>query len=254
MTDTLFSPELLDNSADFGSTLQASALEGLSTEVGDNPPLSGMLLTPEVDENAVGVAGNAGGLSTEFDLFQETNTFVADSSVDSLTGLAGELVIESDDPLLAGAVVVEGGDLTFEQATLEVATIYREVLGREADAGGLEFWAGRAVATSVVEVRMAIANSPEGEARVKDIYRDVLGREADAGGLDYWTDILGETALNFVKANIANSDEARVVVSKLYEETIGEPLDPNGAEIEVYLDILETSSLSALATSNFATA
>ena len=252
MTNILSSSEPLNTSADFGSTQAASALEGLSTEVGDRPPTSGMLLAPQLDENAAGAARGAGNWGAVPVALKETDNSRKNSSVDSLTGMADEASLKSDDSLLRGAAITEGGDLTIEQATAEVATIYREVLGREGDADGLEFWTGRAIATSVAEVKMAIANSPEGEARVNDIYRDVLGRESDPSGLDYWTDILGQTSLNFVKANIANSAEAKATLLALYEETTGNTLDPNGPEIAAYIDILETSSLEALVASGFA--
>lgn len=252
MTDLLFSSNPLETTTDFGSNQAASALEGLSTEVGDRQPASGMLLVPQINENATGAAGGTGNLDVAPVVLEEIDSSTKDTSVDSLTGMSTKAQFESDDPLLADAAVVEGGELTIEQATAEVATIYREVLGREADAGGLEFWTGRAIATSVAEVKVAIANSPEGEARVNDIYREVLGRESDPSGLNYWTDVLGEFSLNFVKANIANSAEAEATVLALYQETTGDTLDPNGPKIAAYIDILETSSLDALVASGFA--
>ncbi|OBQ04483.1 hypothetical protein [Anabaena sp. AL09] len=79
-----------------------------------------------------------------------------------------------------------------EEAKGKVIGIYRDVLGREPDGGGLQNdldalgrnW-------SLEGVRFSIAHSEEAKGKVIGIYRDVLGREPDAGELQSYLDALG---------------------------------------------------------------
>lgn len=66
-----------------------------------------------------------------------------------------------------------------------VSDLYRQQLGREPDAGGLQYWTGQlAAGTPLESVRQSFASSPE--AVVRQAYLTQLGREPDAGGSGYW--------------------------------------------------------------------
>ena len=88
----------------------------------------------------------------------------------------------------------------------QINDLYRRILGRDADAGGLQFYKGSNF--SADQIREQLSNSPEAkdqqriaEARraqefakfntasdedIRGLYRSVLGREADAGGLEFY--------------------------------------------------------------------
>lgn len=73
-----------------------------------------------------------------------------------------------------------------------VADLYREILGRSGDAGGIAYWAGL---VDEGEARTNIAGSfyqsqESRDGRVTDLYRLLLGRNPDSGGLRYWSDVL----------------------------------------------------------------
>lgn len=62
--------------------------------------------------------------------------------------------------------------------TQEIAQMYRDLLGREPDAAGLEGWVNGGL--SLDEVRNGIASSPEGQrvSRIKDVVNAITGRGA----------------------------------------------------------------------------
>lgn len=94
----------------------------------------------------------------------------------------------------------------------DVRDIYRDVLDREADRGGLRDWSRdvRQGGDSLNDVRRGIAESEEAKDRINDIYRNVLGRDADSDGMRTWTNELKDGAsLNEVRRQIENSEEAR---------------------------------------------
>src|SRR5262249_47794046 len=74
-----------------------------------------------------------------------------------------------------------------------VAALYRDLLGREPDAGGLAHFSGlldRNAATRAQIVRL-IENSPEYRTRViRNLYQTLLGRDADPAGLSLFLGFL----------------------------------------------------------------
>ncbi len=75
-----------------------------------------------------------------------------------------------------------------------VDALYRNVLDRPGDAGGLDFWTGRlASGTTRASVLASFAGSPEyvestrSEVTILAIYAGLLGRRVDAQGLAYWS-------------------------------------------------------------------
>ncbi|MDC0832509.1 hypothetical protein CKA32_003791 [Geitlerinema sp. FC II] len=77
----------------------------------------------------------------------------------------------------------------------DIDRIYREVLGRAAEAADLQRWGDAIVSgTAVAQVRRAVADSEETQQRLNDIYRDLLGRNIDDRSLEIWRDKLTEGA------------------------------------------------------------
>ena len=145
---------------------------------------------------------------------------------------------------LAG-VPGDGTNATF------VHNLYRELLGREGDSGGVAFWnaylqehddaAGR------LQVLQAFLNSPEYKSHyVSVLYQVFLGRAPEAGGLQFWTDKMGSPGTpgehsgsadeKFVFAAILGSDEFYLKagntpqgwVNALYEDLFGRAADGAG--------------------------
>lgn len=89
-----------------------------------------------------------------------------------------------------------------------VANLYQVLLGRTADAGGLNYWVGLVPRLGRPAVAFSFYQSRESsETRVKSLYRSLLRREPDPGGLAYWAGLLpgqGDLALAL---NLASSAE-----------------------------------------------
>lgn len=91
-----------------------------------------------------------------------------------------------------------------------VEGLYRDILGREADAGGRSQWVGlldrgQLSRTGVADAFYASVESRT--ARVTGLYQEILGRAPDAGGLAHWmreVTRLGDVAL---AATLASSQE-----------------------------------------------
>ncbi|MCU1343737.1 MAG: hypothetical protein JWL70_3 [Acidimicrobiia bacterium] len=89
-----------------------------------------------------------------------------------------------------------------------VMDLYRKILGRDADAGGLAKWLAVNAAAGRMAVAEGLYQSPESsKKRVDVLYRQLLGRPADPAGLAVWSAALpfgGELAL---AATLAGSPE-----------------------------------------------
>ena len=108
-----------------------------------------------------------------------------------------------------------------------VANMYHAVLGRNADAGGLEFWFDRAdegVSLNAIANAFLISaeygNKSQTDAQFIDtLYTQLLGREADASGSNFWLDRLDEgvsradVVTAFAEASVTDVTETKVVGS-----------------------------------------
>jgi hypothetical protein len=65
-----------------------------------------------------------------------------------------------------------------------ISELYEEILGREPDAAGLEYWLSTKQTPKQIEDNIRFI---EKEA-ISELYRNILGRAPDAAGLDYWAD------------------------------------------------------------------
>lgn len=74
----------------------------------------------------------------------------------------------------------------FSPRETEIQNIYKNVLGRTADVGGLQHYASSSM--SAQDIQKDIEQSPERRVQqVNALYKEVLGREADPGGLKTYT-------------------------------------------------------------------
>ena len=97
-----------------------------------------------------------------------------------------------------------------------VSDLYRNVLFREPDAGGLSHWVNQLTLGGVSRdtVRAAFINSAEVDAFVSPIirlYENILGRTPDAAGLNAWSHALrsGAQTLEQITAGFLNSPEGQ---------------------------------------------
>ena len=94
----------------------------------------------------------------------------------------------------------------------QIKSLYKNVLGREADTEGLKYWSQSG--QNIGEIESNIRRSSEYQSKapaqsrdeqIKSLYKNVLGREADPEGLKYWSQSgqdVGE-----IEANIRRSAE-----------------------------------------------
>ncbi len=117
--------------------------------------------------------------------------------------------------------------------------LYREVLGREADDGGLDHWLGRLAgggAESRERVVRTLMFSPEGSRiEVRRAYAELLGRSTDIGGENFWTDYLRSRPVTILRSNLIASDEYYAgagandaFIEKLYLEVLGRSVEADG--------------------------
>jgi hypothetical protein len=96
------------------------------------------------------------------------------------------------------------GDVAVQHraAVSTIAGMYADVLGRQADVAGIEFWSGaQAAGATLGQVAMAMIGSAEGRAHqsafsgdaahdVGVLYQALFGRAADEGGAAFWLDAM----------------------------------------------------------------
>lgn len=138
----------------------------------------------------------------------------------------------------------------------EISNLYQQYLGREPDAGGLEFYLNPDFSIDLIE--NDIRNSPEAEAfrarefaqgapatreEIGNLYQEIFGREADQGGLDFYDtsdfspdqirqifldspEREGMQARSFAEGNPATVDE----INALYRDVFGRDADKEGLQ------------------------
>jgi hypothetical protein len=124
--------------------------------------------------------------------------------------------------------------------------LYRALLGRAPDAGGLEFWVGRRRSGNWTLQRMAESFTASSEFQrkygsltnrqyVTRIYTDVLGRSADPSGVDFWTRQLdlGRRTRGSVMVGFSESNEYRTKQAESTDVSV------------VYIFLLERSPTTA---------
>ncbi|MGQ4646811.1 hypothetical protein [Lyngbya aestuarii] len=101
-----------------------------------------------------------------------------------------------------------------EDVNKRINEIYREVLGRNADSGGLRTYGERVTSGDwdYEKVRDDLADSREARDKINQIYREILRRDVDNSGLKTYTNRLREGwSLADVRRDLANSREARQI-------------------------------------------
>ncbi len=112
------------------------------------------------------------------------------------------------------AAGAQGSDLSSVTGSANaqwIAYAYEDLLGREADAAGLDFWLGRLAGggdRARLEVARQFVYSTEGSSgEVERGFNTVLGRAPDAGGAQFWTSFLISNPVVTLRAALYSSPE-----------------------------------------------
>ena len=129
-----------------------------------------------------------------------------------------------------------------------VRAAYRDFLGREPDASGLRFYAGRLLDAgwSEEQLRDIFRRSPEFKERdldaiVRRVYREELGRDPDPSGVGAYARALGrgmtepELRAELRRSREGTEHRARDTVTRAYREVLRREPDPAGLENYVRL-------------------
>ena len=127
-----------------------------------------------------------------------------------------------------------------QQATGVITKLYKEYLGREPEAAGLEYWTKqdtRAAGgiTPYEETQLRQAFEPEAKTKVVgEAYKQAFGREADQPGLEYWSAQKAPGAdIETVKQQLISSAKQAAPTSEdrirvAYREALGKEADEGG--------------------------
>jgi hypothetical protein len=120
-----------------------------------------------------------------------------------------------------------------------VEAVYRAILQRNADAGGLQFCTQALNSNTLtrLQVVQAIRNSPEHFGQEVDaFYRTLLGRPADAAGRAGWVGELEnglpeeQMAFNFLDSPEYLGKGDKYFVDSMYQSLLGRTFDPSGEQ------------------------
>ncbi len=117
---------------------------------------------------------------------------------------------------------------------------YADLLGREADDAGIDFWVGRLAAggnRSRVAVARQFVYSPEGSSgEVERGFQTILGRTPDAGGAAFWSGFLMENPVVTLRAALYSSNEvfdrsgsSEAWIELVYQDLLGRAPEADGA-------------------------
>ncbi len=120
--------------------------------------------------------------------------------------------------------------LSDAEAEQQAGALFRQVLGRKADAGGLAYYAGALEnGASLDALRAGMAQSDEARGVVSRLYRQELGRDADADGLAAKLGgLAGGESLDGIRSGIGHSDEAARDIGVFYQSLLGRAAEPAG--------------------------
>jgi hypothetical protein len=99
-------------------------------------------------------------------------------------------------PHLTASVSPAEKTANVEKATDQITGLYKDILGREPDQGGLDYWTKTLQGgTKITDIQNQMKSSNEYlvahpdalKTQITNTYKDILGREPDQGGLDYWS-------------------------------------------------------------------
>lgn len=117
---------------------------------------------------------------------------------------------------------------------------YADLLGRDADEAGVDFWVGRLAAggnRARVTVARQFVYSPEGASGEVDRgFQAILGRQPDPGGSSFWTGFLMDNPVVTLRAALYSSNEVLANaggveewIDLVYQDLLDRPPEADGA-------------------------
>ncbi|MBC9179548.1 choice-of-anchor I family protein [Pseudoroseomonas ludipueritiae] len=167
------------------------------------------------------VAGGAGRDTLRFEALTLGEATLARGADGAISALAWRDAAGQHNTAFTGVETVEllDGTISFtgDSAGAQVSALYRALLGREAEAAGLSFWAAQAEGEGLSGAAAGVLASAEAQAHlggltqdqvIGQLYQQVLGREAGAEEIGFWRGQAQQGGLAGVAAGIAGSAEA----------------------------------------------
>ncbi|HEV3344160.1 MAG TPA: DUF4214 domain-containing protein, partial [Pirellulales bacterium] len=216
-------------------------------EIGD--AANGTDLTTAAVEGTVAALGNinlARGKTDDAQFFGGNLTGANAAAVEAIFSKAFDLNptaldLKGLDQMLAKLAALNlttgGGSSTLTEDY--VAAVYVDLLGREADGGGLNYWSGQlAGGAPRGQIAGQLTHSDEYFAGiVTPAYQQYLGRTPDAAGLQYWIAQMHEGLTDEqIEARFIGSPEFfahsggtnKAWVDAMYQDLLGRAADPQG--------------------------
>lgn len=120
-----------------------------------------------------------------------------------------------------------------------VTQVYRDLLNREPDAGGLAAFTDLLNSNQATRAQVVLAVEASPEFRmdvVERLYEELLGRSADASGLSAWTDFLANHTQRDLEAALLASPEFfqraggtnTAFLQAVYQDVLHRAIDPSG--------------------------
>lgn len=146
--------------------------------------------------------------------------------------------------LLASGINTGASSAQDAYAKNQISDLYKNVLGRDADQAGLDYWTKQMASggMSYADVQNSFLGSAENRAKndtssiIQQTYKNVLGRDADQAGLDYWSKQGDSSGLGGVFDGIRSSDEYRAknsstnAIQQDYRNLLGRDADQAGLD------------------------
>ncbi|MGV6394505.1 phage tail tape measure protein [Pseudomonas caspiana] len=117
------------------------------------------------------------------------------NGVDNSVKTVADAVREMNAAVVAAIATINGKSTATNSGTL-IDSIYQDVLGRDSDAAGKQYWQDQLASGSLNNgnIAGAITNAAAADA-IKAAYKDILGSAADADGAAYWASQVSSGAL-----------------------------------------------------------
>jgi hypothetical protein len=116
---------------------------------------------------------------------------LAQAQIDAINGVDNTVlsVVDAVNRLHASIIALSPSGTGGMNADQLVKSTYKAVLGRDADASGLNYWKGQlsSGAVSSNDLASAIRGSANQNGElIRNLYQQILGRAPDAAGMSYW--------------------------------------------------------------------
>lgn len=138
----------------------------------------------------------------------------AQSQLDALNGVdtsvksVEDAVNAMNSAVVAAIATITGKGTTAGNGVL-IDTAYKDILGRDADKDGKQYWQDQLASGAINYDQLAGAIKNAGiENAIKDAYKDVLGSSADAAGAAYWAGQVNSGALTIAQLEQAIKNAA----------------------------------------------